>query len=161
MDFRWLELLGLLAWLVLLATVFAKIEIHIEGDAGWAAKLPTWRIEKHWLLDVFWGGRPLTGYHAWVFGFMFLVFHLPLVLFQHFSWWMEARIMGSLCVFWITEDFLWFVLNPAYGFRRFRPADVPWHLRWLLGVPVDYWVFGVVAAALLVCSYRGAGLPIG
>ncbi|WP_407669535.1 hypothetical protein [Paraburkholderia heleia] len=41
------------------------------------ANLPTWRIEHHWLLDIFWGSRPMTGYHAWVFPFMALFFHLP------------------------------------------------------------------------------------
>jgi hypothetical protein len=52
------------AWVVLLAYFFANVEIQIEGSAGWAANLPTWRIEHHWLLDLFWGGRPMTGYHA-------------------------------------------------------------------------------------------------
>jgi hypothetical protein len=157
MDCRWLELAGLLVWLVLLAGAFAKLEIQIEGQAGWAAKLPTWRVEKHWLLDVFWGGRPLTGYHAWAFGFMFLVFHLPLAIVPHFSWWLEARILGSLGVFWIVEDFLWFVLNPAYGLRRFRRETVAWHPRWLLGAPLDYWVFGAVAIILLGGSFRYGG----
>jgi len=55
--------------------LFAEVEIQIEGAAGWASSL---RLEDrdHWLLDLFWGGRPMTGYHAWVFSFMFLAFHL-------------------------------------------------------------------------------------
>ena len=44
---------GYLVWVVLMAIAFAKVEIQIEGAAGWAASLPTWRIEKHWLLDLF------------------------------------------------------------------------------------------------------------
>jgi len=56
-----------LGWVALMAFFFAKVEIQIEGAAGWASALPTWRIESHWLLDIFWGGRPMTGYHAWVF----------------------------------------------------------------------------------------------
>ena len=39
------------AWVLLMAIFFAEVEIQIEGGAGWATSLPTWRIEKHWLLD--------------------------------------------------------------------------------------------------------------
>ncbi len=68
-----------IAWTLLLAYFFANVEIQIEGAAGWAADLPTWRIERHWLLDLFWGGRAMTGYHAWVFPCVALFFHFPLV----------------------------------------------------------------------------------
>lgn len=66
-----------LFWVALLGLFFAQTEIQIEGGAGWAANLPTWRIEHHWLLDIFWGGRPMTGYHAWVFPFIAMFFHFP------------------------------------------------------------------------------------
>ena len=66
-----------LAWVLLLGRFFAQTEIQIEGPAGWAANLPTWRVEQHWLLDIFWGGRAMTGYHAWVFPFIALFFHCP------------------------------------------------------------------------------------
>ena len=42
----------LLVWVVLLALFFAMVEIQIEGTQGWASALPTWRIEKHWLLGM-------------------------------------------------------------------------------------------------------------
>jgi hypothetical protein len=145
----------LIAWVLLLAFVFAKVEVQIEGPHGWAAQLPTWRIEKHPLLNVFWGGRPLTGYHAWVFLFMALLFHLPLVLDGPFTLAREARILGSLALFWIAEDFLWFVINPAYGLRRFRKGQIEWHRHWLGPVPVDYAVYLVVGAGLLAWSYGG------
>ena len=53
-------------WLftLLLAFFFAKVEVHIEGPGGWAANLPTWRIEQHVLLDLFWGGRAMTGWRS-------------------------------------------------------------------------------------------------
>lgn len=76
----------LLAWVALLAFFFAQVEIQIEGPAGWAANLPTWRVDKHWLLDIFWGGRAMTGYHAWVFPFVALMFHLPVFLRGRWSW---------------------------------------------------------------------------
>ncbi len=139
-----------------LGFLFAMVEIQIEGPAGWAAKLPTWRIENHPLLNWFWGGKPLTGYHLWVFLFMAAVFHLPLALVGTFSLKLEARIIGSVMVFWILEDFLWFILNPAYGLARFRPDSVPWHKQWVLGIPTDYLVFFVAGCLLIGVSFRRA-----
>jgi hypothetical protein len=143
----------LVIWVALLGFFFAMTEIQIEGCHGWASSLPTWRIEKHPLLDIFWGGRAMTGYHAWVFSFMFLVFHLPHAVSGGFSLRAEARCLGSLMLFWIIEDFLWFVCNPAFGITRFSPQFIPWHKKWLLGMPTDYLVFVLVGAALLAWSF--------
>jgi hypothetical protein len=144
----------MLAWIVLLAVFFAETEIQIEGASGWAASLPTWRIEKHWLLDLFWGGRAMTGYHAWVFPCVAMFFHFPFFMLQQWSWRLEARAVASIMLFWVCEDFLWFMLNPAYGLARFHPGGILWHQRWLAGLPADYWL-GLVAAALLFpYSYR-------
>lgn len=143
----------LAAGLAVLAFLFANLEIQIEGAAGWAANLPTWRIESHPLLAIFWGGKPLTGYHLWAFTFMAAVFHLPLVMLRTFTRKLEGRILGSVMVFWILEDWLWFVLNPAFGLARFKPDSVPWHKAWVLGLPTDYWVFSAVGLALIVWSF--------
>lgn len=143
----------LLAWIAVLAVFFAQVEIQIEGAAGWAANLPTWRIDNHPLLNVFWGGKPLTGYHVWVFSFMALVFHLPLFFHGTFNWKLEARIIGSVMVFWILEDLLWFVMNPAFGLARLNPGSVPWHRHWIFGMPVDYPVFLVLGGALMWYSF--------
>jgi hypothetical protein len=150
----WLRLVLLVAWVVLLAFFFAQVEIQIEGAAGWAANLPTWRIESHWLLDLFWGGRAMTGYHAWVFPFIALAFHLPVFVSNQWSWRIEARIVACVMLFWVTEDLLWFVFNPAFGVEKFSSLHVPWHKHWWGPFPVDYWVSSVVAAALLGWSYR-------
>jgi hypothetical protein len=140
---------GYLAWVLVMAVFFAEVEIQIEGAGGWAANLPTWRIEHHWLLDVFWGGRAMTGYHAWVFSFMALAFFAPLAFTGRWQWREAGLALAGLMTFWITEDFLWFVLNPAFGLARFQPATVPWHHHWLMGAPTDYWV-SLALAALLV-----------
>lgn len=143
----------LLVWLAVVSYVFAKVEIHIEGEHGWAAKLPTWRIEKHWMLDLFWGGRPLTGYHAWVFPFIMLVFHMPFFMTGVWSWALELRTLGALAIFWTLEDFLWFALNPAYGLKAFNRARIPWHPRWVGGLPVDYWVMALIGLAAVAWSF--------
>ena len=149
----WLQVAFLLGWVALLGLFFAMTEIQIEGANGWAVALPTWRIEKHWLLDIFWGGRPMTGYHAWVFPFMFLAFHLPQAIHGAFSWRLEARCLGSLMIFWIIEDFLWFVLNPSFGMARFAPQFIPWHKHWLLGMPTDYLLFSGIGISLMMASF--------
>jgi len=141
-----------LFWVLMLACMFAEVEIQIEGAAGWAASLPTWRIEQYWLLDLFWGGRPLTGYHAWVFSFMALVFHLPVFFVPRWGWRQEVQVVGGVMLFWIIEDFLWFALNPAYGIEKFSPALIPWHKHWFLGMPTDYLTFSVLGICLIALS---------
>ena len=133
------QFLLLFVFVFVLGFFFAKVEIQIEGSEGWAASLPTWRIEQHWLLTLFWGGRAMTGYHAWVFTFIGLIFHLPVFLMGQWNWKIEGRIVASVMLFWVIEDFLWFVLNPAFGLARFDPINVTWHRHWWGGAPVDYW----------------------
>jgi len=148
-DASWRRSAFYLAWVLVMAFFFANVEVQIEGGAGWAGALPTWRIEQHWLLDIFWGGRAMTGYHAWVFSFMALTFFAPLA-FNGRARWRDAMLaLAGLMVFWIVEDWLWFVINPAWGWQQFGPAYVPWHKRWLLGVPTDYWI-GLGGAALIL-----------
>ncbi|MDB5853183.1 MAG: hypothetical protein JWR22_1224 [Herminiimonas sp.] len=141
-----------LAWTVALAWLFAHVEIEIEGGSGWAASLPTWRVEQHWALDLFWGGRAMTGYHAWMFPFIALAFHYPFAFGQRWDWRAECKAMACIMVFWISEDALWFAINPAWGMDRFHAAAVPWHKHWIAGLPTDYWVFGTAAVALLFAA---------
>ncbi len=146
---------ALVLGVAVLAIFFAHGEIQIEGPDGWAEKLPvTFRIERHWLLELFWGGRPMTGYHAWVFAFMALVFHFPLVVMWRWSPKLEARVVACVMLFWILEDFLWFAFNPAYGLPRLFARQVAWHRHWILGLPTDYWSFTLAAAALIWWSFR-------
>jgi hypothetical protein len=137
-----------------LAFLFANVEIQIEGTGGWAANLPTWRIEHHWLLDMFLGGRAMTGYHAWVFSFIFLVFHFPMIVGWRFTLRDECHAIACLMMFWIVEDFLWFVVNPAFGIGRFTPFDATWHKHWLWHAPVEYWVFLPIAVLLFNFASR-------
>jgi len=152
-TFRRLQPIALLVWIVVLGFFFANVEVQVEGSAGWAANLPTWRIEKNWLVDSVFEGRPLTGYHVWVFAFMALIFHLPLFLHGRFSLKLEARTLACLAFFWILEDFFWFMLNPAFGVHKLTPQHAWWHKRWLLGLPADYIIFSVVGALVYWYSF--------
>ncbi|MDR2186528.1 MAG: hypothetical protein LBE62_00580 [Azonexus sp.] len=148
--------LGQIAWVLLLAFFFANVEIQIEGDAGWAANLPTWRIPRNAWLDLFWGSREMTGYHAWVFPTVALFFHWPVLFAGRWTWRIEARLLACLTLFWLAEDFLWFVLNPAFGLARFDPTHAPWHIHWIAFAPTDYWTMSGVALVLFVVSRPSA-----
>jgi hypothetical protein len=144
------------AYLFAAAFAFARVEIEIEGPHGWAANLPTWRISNRWT-KIFYGSRPLTGYHFWLQIFVLTLAHLPFGLdFCPWSWPMELRVIGFVILFFILEDFLWFVLNPAYGLKRFRRQHIWWHApTWWWFMPRDYWVFlaagcGIYAVGILL-----------
>jgi hypothetical protein len=135
--------------IVIAAFCWANLEIQIEGKNGWAAGLPTWKIDRHFLLDLFYGGRPLTGYHVWAFLSVFFFFHLPFFVMQTWSFKLERMAVGGYALFWVMEDCFWFLLNPHFGLRKFNPQHVWWHKKWLLNLPVDYWVLGTLSAVLL------------
>ena len=140
-------------WLLLLAAVMALLEVQIEGAAGWASNLPTWRIREkpafQWLL----GGREITGYHTLLFSFVALVFHGPAVMSGRFGVRLECRILGGLMLFWLMEDFLWFVFNPAYGIARLTPQYAFWHPHWILHLPADYLLLGPIGFILLSVTF--------
>ena len=91
--------------LVALAACFALIEIQVEGAAGWAANLPTWRIRNR-LYERLFPGRPLTGYHIWTLVFIVLVAHLPFAFRLPWTWYGEFRAIAFILFFWVIEDFL-------------------------------------------------------
>lgn len=135
------------------AFLWAKLEVEIEGKNGWAKNLPTWRIEGHFLLDLFMGGRPLTGYHAWAFSFVAFAFHLPLLWMKTWSVPLECEVLGSLMLFWVVEDFVWFMINPHFGWQKYRRQDIVWHRRWFWILPADHWGMIVMGVALLAWSH--------
>lgn len=134
-----------------LSLCFAEVEIAIEGPHGWAENLPTWRLPAdHWTSH-FLGGKPLTGYHFWVITFVFSILHVP-YLFVAPTWAMEMRILAFFALFWVVEDFLWFVRNPAYGLANFNAEKIWWHRTWWGAAPRDYYVGLAVSMALYVGS---------
>ena len=82
-----------------------------------------------------------------------LAFFFAKVEIWHWSLELEARILASMMVFWIVEDFLWFIVNPAFGWKRFHQQHVPWHKHWICGAPTDYWVF--IGISGLLFAYKG------
>src|SRR5947199_157123 len=68
-----------IAGLFLYALLFAAVEIEIEGEHGWAERLPTWyRLTPRYAraFSFLLSGKPLTGYHAVMFFVPLASFHL-------------------------------------------------------------------------------------
>jgi hypothetical protein len=140
-------LTGYLIFMVFMAFILAMWEIQIEGKAGWAANLPSWRIEKGWPVKLM-GGRPVTGYHVFMLIFMLSIIHLPL-FFTPWHWRLELLLLGFYLGMVFIEDFLWFVLNPHYGIRKFRKGQIWWHKTWWGPVPSLYYFLLVLTGVLI------------
>jgi hypothetical protein len=152
-----MESLFFAVYVLAVALAFALMEIQIEGPDGWASALPTWRIENRWT-RVFLGGRALTGYHFYLHIFLLLMLQLPFatnVLRPSLA--IELRMFSFLILFWLVEDFLYFVLNPAFGIRKFSKANIWWHPNWWWFLPSDYWIFTPIGVALYIWSRRLLG----
>jgi hypothetical protein len=147
--------LSFTVYLFAAAFLFALLEVQIEGPAGWAQKLPTWRIQNR-ITRILLGNRAITGYHVFFHVFVIALAHAPFALgLARISVAAELRIAAFIILFWVVEDFLWFLVNPAYGLRAFRRERIRWHARSWWGVmPRDYWIFAPLGLALYLLSWR-------
>ncbi|MBI2551895.1 hypothetical protein HYW17_01170 [Candidatus Uhrbacteria bacterium] len=129
-------------YLYLLALTLAFLEVQIEGEHGWAAKLPCWRPTGKWYARLYTkvlGGKEMTGYHVGVFSFALLMFHLPYVWGLPWNTGAELQTLSAFFLFVVVWDFLWFIINPHYGIRKFHPGCATWHKIWIGPAPIDYY----------------------
>lgn len=142
-------------FIILLAFLFSKVEIQIEGEHGWAMNLPTWVYKPKWIINLL-GGKYPTGYHTFlIFLFFPMFFHLP-VFFTKWSLYKEYIVIGSFFLFLVAEDFLWFVFNPKFGLKKFNRKNkkIWWHKRWFGPFP-DFYIEGILIAFI----FLSIGLP--
>jgi len=132
-------------YLILIAIVLAYFEIQIEGSAGWAANLPTWRNDNPNITWIF-GGRPVTGYHVALNLLLILFFHWPFILTK-WDLIKESKILASFAILAVIWDFLWFVINPNFGLANYNNSSIWWFSKWFLGFPVDYY-FGLLLSLI-------------
>jgi len=138
-------------WLI--GFVLAILEIQIEGEHGWAEKLPTWRAKTGSKLDKiykkFMADRELTGYHTALMIFILLFSHWPFIWNMHWSIWQELELLSFFVMLSVIWDFLWFILNPKLSLRKFNSKRVWWHKKWLGKFPVDYYT-GILFSLILL-----------
>jgi hypothetical protein len=144
--------IAFLVFLIFMAFILAEWEIQIEGKDGWAAKAPGWRIQNGWLMKLS-GGRPVTGYHFYMTIFLIALVHLPL-FFTPWNWRLESLLLGFYVGMVLVEDFLWFLLNPHFGLRKFRKGQIWWHKSWWGPVPALYWFLLLLAAFLIWMGWK-------
>lgn len=141
-------------YIFILGIVLALIEIQIEGKHAWATQLPTWRpTDAKWYARFFrkmMSGKELTGYHASLFTFVILVFHLPFFYGYAFTLDHWLKTISMILMFMVLWDFQWMVLNPHYPLKRFTKEYIWWHKKWMLGLPSDYYSGIAVALVVLV-----------
>lgn len=130
--------LPLFIFSLLLAFLIAKLEINIEGKNGWAKNLPTWRIKNKWT-KIFMQEYPLTGYHLYLMLTVFSFLHFPFFFGTYWNLSNEFIILGLYSVIFLVEDFLWFVLNPHYGLKKFHKDHIEWHHPWIFNIPIMYY----------------------
>lgn len=129
---------GYFIFSIISSIVFALLEIQIEGESGWAEKLPTWRKEIK-LIKIFTGGNmELTGYHTYLWIFILLLCHSAFIIVP-WSTTNELRILSYICFVILFEDFFWFVLNPRFGLKKFNKKNIKWHKNWLGPFPIQYY----------------------
>ena len=144
--------LKMFLYTIAIAFAIAHLEIQIEGKHGWAAKLPTWRL-KNWLTSFF-GQSHITGYHTWLSISIALISHTGFVLGLPWTVQTEFMLIGFFLIGAVIEDYLWFVLNPHYGWDKFSAFHISWH-KWLLWnkVPLMYLTCISIAFSLIGLSF--------
>lgn len=142
--------LGEIIFIILVAFFIAKLEIQIEGKDGWAKSLPTWKV-KNKLTNLISEDYPFTGYHFWAFFTLITFIHLPFFIGTPWSLNLEIKLLSILFLITIIEDFLWFVLNPSFGIRKFNSKYAPWH-KWIGPIPLTY-VILIIGTCLLMWAY--------
>ncbi len=147
--------------LFIFALLLALLEVQVEGRDGWARNLPTWRpAADRWYVKLYqrlMDKREMTGYHLAIFALVLFVLHSIYLAGRKWSLGGEFEILSDFFLVAVVWDFLWFVVNPYYGWRKFKPAFIAWHKSWLGPWPVSYlwgiffsWLLFVFSSAHLI-----------
>jgi CDP-diglyceride synthetase len=144
-----------IATVIACASFLALLEIQIEGAAGWAGNLPTWKISNR-MTRLFLGSVPFTGYHLYLSLYTLCFLHVPFLAgITPFSVPSELKLCSFYLFFWVTEDFLWFAFNPAFGLKKFRKENIWWHAgSWWIFMPKLYWILLPAGAILYFLSLQ-------
>lgn len=139
---------GILIFILISSVLFALLEIQIEGKDGWAEKLPTWKIKNplEKIIDM----PYFTGYHIYFWIFIFTLLHFPYFLGLSFNFLNEVKIIETFILILLFEDFLWFILNPNWGIKRFLKEKIPWNRDKIFYLPRIYWLSFVIVASMEV-----------
>ena len=122
------------------------IEIELEAAHGWCKNIPTAKN----VIGTF------TLYHIYMMIFMTVV--ISMIFIPRFviacqtseftPWSAVCHFLFYLLAWFLIEDFLWFVLNPYYTIQKYTQKNIPWHTKWIMGIPVHN-IVGILGLAAL------------
>lgn len=142
----WCSMFAILT--VILALIFACIEIEIEGPCGWADKLPTPSTGPN--------RKSLTIYHYLIFFLMFFVFcSVFFINPRRFNIANLGFIFAFTLIFFTLEDFYWFCLSPFYGMdgTNLKTGKKAWWHYKIGTCPVLYIALPLLAFS--ICLFSG------
>ena len=117
---------------LIFATLWAWMEVEMEGKHGWAVNLPTACAFYGW-----------TWYHVSMNVIVLTVMYYSL-RFANFGrkHYQCMYYVLYVAAWFVVEDFAWFMINPHYGIRKYRQRDIFWHASktWVLGTFVENWL---------------------
>jgi hypothetical protein len=139
-------MIKIILYIIILAALHGKLEIQIEGDAGWAKNLPCKKFNNKFLDLIL--GKGITAYHIWMLILFLFIFHMPF-LFIEWSIKQELFTLGLFCFYFIIEDLFWFIEHEKYGIKKFRKNCIDWHRRFFCGLPYSY-IGGIILGIVLL-----------
>ena len=131
-----------MAFTLAFATLWAWMEVEMEGKHGWAINLPTSCAFYGW-----------TWYHVSMNLIVLLVMFYSLQYANFARWYYKLSYYVLYVTAWfVVEDIMWFVLNPHYGIRKYTPNDIFWHANkvWFLGTFLENWLVLGAWGAMIV-----------
>ena len=121
-----------MVFVIVFATLWAWMEVEMEGKHGWAVNLPTSCAFLGW-----------TWYHISMNLIVLVVLYRAL-RYHHFPTLQSKLSIFALYViaWFVIEDLMWFILNRNYGIAKYNVEDVPWHAKkpWFAGTFVYNWI---------------------
>ena len=127
-------------FIAIYAILYSMLEIEIEGKAGWAKNLPTAAS----------GIGRFTIYHL----LMNLIVIITIAYAINFTQSSNILTIIFFIVSWfLIQDYMWFILNPFYTFKKYTQKNIPWHGQqmWILNMPLHNWLglIGMLLIAIL------------
>lgn len=128
-------------FIVIFAILYSILEIEIEGKSGWAENLPT----------QYSGIGRLTYYHVIMNITIILVITYSTLLIKDTNLWI---VLFYIIIWFLVEDFSWFVLNPYYTLDKYSRENIWWHSdqEWILKNPMHNWIGIVVLLLILIIT---------
>ena len=117
------------------STLYSLLEIELEAKEGWCKNLPTPVV-----LGKF------TLYHV-LMNIIVIITLLKVYVKNKDD---LAKGIFYIALWFLVEDFMWFVMNPYYKIEKYKKEYIWWHARseWYYGIPEHNYIGGLV---IIIC----------